>query len=78
MAVEQAAEWPQLHNKIVFLANRLGGVRPVAIVHVLARIPTRLRRPAAVDWERRNDRPTFWASRGKGCERAVWQQAVEC
>eukprot|EP00959_Pyramimonas_sp_CCMP1952_P348769 7306806-Pyramimonas_sp.AAC.1 len=33
MVVELAAEWPQLNNKIVFLAKRLGGVRPVAIAH---------------------------------------------
>jgi hypothetical protein len=78
MAVEQMAEWPQLHTKIVFLAKRLGGVRPVAIIHVVARVQARLRKPLADAWERRNDRPYFWASRGKGCERAVRQQAVEC
>eukprot|EP00959_Pyramimonas_sp_CCMP1952_P427993 8963321-Pyramimonas_sp.AAC.1 len=38
---------------------------------VLARVQTRLRRPLTVEW-------FFWASRGRGCERAAWQQAVEC
>eukprot|EP00959_Pyramimonas_sp_CCMP1952_P216118 4520377-Pyramimonas_sp.AAC.1 len=37
MATEAAAEWPTLVTKIAFLAKRLGGVRPIALPHVVAR-----------------------------------------
>eukprot|EP00959_Pyramimonas_sp_CCMP1952_P359462 7526826-Pyramimonas_sp.AAC.1 len=36
-AIEAAAEWPTLITKIALLAKRLGGVRPIALLHVVAR-----------------------------------------
>eukprot|EP00959_Pyramimonas_sp_CCMP1952_P406077 8510488-Pyramimonas_sp.AAC.1 len=47
MAVEASAQWPRFCTKIAFLQKRLGGVRPIALIHVLARIQARLRRPLA-------------------------------
>ena len=76
MMVEQQCQWPAVSTKIVFLAKRTGGVRPIALIYLVARVQARLRRPLAVEWERRNDRPFWWAVRGRSCERAVWQQSA--
>ena len=51
-------------------------VRPIALIHVLARVQARIRRPLAVSWERVNHRSYFWACAGRSRERAVWQQTV--
>eukprot|EP00959_Pyramimonas_sp_CCMP1952_P414024 8674308-Pyramimonas_sp.AAC.1 len=76
MAIEAAAEWPSLITKIAFLAKRLGGVRPIALLHVVARVQARLRMSIAKEWEAKNSRHYFWAAPGKSCGRAVCQQSV--
>ncbi len=72
VAVEREACWPELVTKVGFLQKRLGGVRPIALIMVLARVQARLRRGIAKEWEDRNARPYWWASAGRSCERAVW------
>eukprot|EP00959_Pyramimonas_sp_CCMP1952_P324007 6780986-Pyramimonas_sp.AAC.1 len=78
MEVERASGWPSPTTKVCFLAKRLGGARPIAIIMVLARAHARPRRSIALGWGKRSGRPFFWAARGRGCERAAWQQAAEC
>lgn len=76
MLIEKHCEWPVVVNKIVFLAKRTGGLRPIALIYLVARVQARLRRPIALEWEKRNDRSYWWAARGRSCEQAVWQQAA--
>eukprot|EP00959_Pyramimonas_sp_CCMP1952_P079627 1664945-Pyramimonas_sp.AAC.1 len=76
MSIEASAQWPKFSTKIAFLQKRPGGVRPVALVHVSARMQARSRRPLALSWEKANQRSYFWACAGKSCERTVWQQSV--
>eukprot|EP00959_Pyramimonas_sp_CCMP1952_P065702 1371708-Pyramimonas_sp.AAC.1 len=59
---------------MAFIPKTDGGLRPIALLGALVRIHGRLRRPVAKQWERERDRPYWWASAGKSCDRAVWQQ----
>eukprot|EP00959_Pyramimonas_sp_CCMP1952_P100906 2110807-Pyramimonas_sp.AAC.1 len=74
VAIEASALWPKFCAKVALLQKRLGGVRPIALIHVLARIQARLRRPLALSWGKANHRSFFWVCAGRSCERAVWQQ----
>ena len=76
MAVEREAAWPLMTTKIGFIQKRLGGVRPIAIIMVLARVQARLRRGIARKWEEANARPYWWGAAGRSCEQAVWHQAA--
>ena len=76
MMCERQADWPLMSTKIIFLQKRLGGLRPIALIALVARVQARLRRSVLVSWEKANDRAFFWASKGKACNRAVWQQSV--
>eukprot|EP00959_Pyramimonas_sp_CCMP1952_P138815 2905559-Pyramimonas_sp.AAC.1 len=69
--VEQQCCWPDFTNKLTFIPKREGGVRPIALLAALVRVHGRLRRPM---WEATHTRGYWWASAGKSCDRAVWQQ----
>ena len=47
MAVERSGTWPEIHSKIVFLAKRTGGWRPIALFWAPVRFQGRLRRVVA-------------------------------
>ena len=76
MLIEQSCQWPDMCTKLVFLAKRTGGLRPIALINLIARVQARLRRPIACQWEHDHDREYWWASKGKSCQRAVWQQSA--
>ena len=48
LLIEQQCTWPEVLTKVVFLAKRTGGVRPIAQVYLAARVQARLRRPLAL------------------------------
>ena len=76
MDVERNATWPELQSKVVFLAKRTGGWRPIALLCALVRFQGRLRRVLARRWESQHDRAFFWAGQGKACDRLVWHQSL--
>eukprot|EP00959_Pyramimonas_sp_CCMP1952_P341561 7154885-Pyramimonas_sp.AAC.1 len=75
-AMEEEATWPSLTTEICIIQKRLGGVRPIAVIMAIARIQARLRRGVARRWEALNDRPYWWAAKGRACDRAVWHQTA--
>eukprot|EP00973_Karenia_brevis_P031057 4284100-Karenia_brevis.AAC.1 len=57
--VEQYATWPSylLYNIIVLMGKPLGGTRPIALMPMLYRIRTKIRKPYIQMWERANAGP---------------------
>eukprot|EP00959_Pyramimonas_sp_CCMP1952_P061915 1293685-Pyramimonas_sp.AAC.1 len=53
-----------------------GGVRPIGILSGCVRCFGKYSRVQADRWERAHDRPYHFGSRGRSCERAVWEQAI--
>ena len=54
--IEHRREWPCMWSRIVFILKRAGGVRPLGLLHVLARVQCRLRRPLIRKWQTDNYR----------------------
>eukprot|EP00959_Pyramimonas_sp_CCMP1952_P315416 6601677-Pyramimonas_sp.AAC.1 len=52
--------------------KRLGGVRPLGLLHVLCRLQCRLRRPLLSAWQKRNFRRCWWSTKGRSAEKCVW------
>jgi hypothetical protein len=44
MLIERQCTWPFLMTKVVFLAKRTKGVRPIALVYLVARAQAKLRK----------------------------------
>ena len=76
MLIEEKAEWPDLCSRIVFIAKASGGVRPIGLLFAVVRVQCRLRRIEAQLWEASNSEGFFWATRARGVERCVWEQAA--
>eukprot|EP00959_Pyramimonas_sp_CCMP1952_P267103 5584359-Pyramimonas_sp.AAC.1 len=74
--IADSVEWPPLATKVVFIVKRLGGVRPLGLLHCLCRIQARLRRPLVALWQMRNYRSFWWGTKGKGADMCVYIQAV--
>ena len=76
MLIEEQAEWPELCNRIVFIAKTTGGVRPIGLLFAIVRVQCRLRRFEAKLWEAAISDGFFWATHARGVERCVWEQAA--
>ena len=52
--IEQAKAWPgyAYYNNIVLMGKPAGGVRPIALMAMIYRLSTKIRRPYIVQWER--------------------------
>eukprot|EP00959_Pyramimonas_sp_CCMP1952_P114643 2396849-Pyramimonas_sp.AAC.1 len=74
MAIEQRCDWPSFVTRLAFVPKADGGLRPIALPAAVVRIHGGLRRGIAKDWGMAHDRPYWWASPSKSCDRAVWQQ----
>ena len=76
MSIEAQCAWPELRSKVVFLLKRTGGRRPIGLLHRVARIQGRLRRPLLRAWQERYFRSFWWATAGRGSDKLAWIQSA--
>ena len=76
MLIKEKCEWPNLCNRIVFIAKAAGGVRLVGLLFATVRVQCKLWRIEAKIWEARNTEGFFWATQARGVDRCVWEQAA--
>eukprot|EP00959_Pyramimonas_sp_CCMP1952_P138901 2907438-Pyramimonas_sp.AAC.1 len=69
---EHNIEWPRAWIRVAVILKRLGGVRPLGLLHVLCRIQRRLRRPLVHVWQKRNCQSSWRSVRGRSSEKCVW------
>eukprot|EP00973_Karenia_brevis_P006372 866497-Karenia_brevis.AAC.1 len=71
--VEETATWPSylLYNIIVLMGKPQGGARPIALMPMLYRIWTEVRKPYIQKWERANAGPWDAAVEGSSALRAT-------
>eukprot|EP00959_Pyramimonas_sp_CCMP1952_P020761 437833-Pyramimonas_sp.AAC.1 len=74
--IEAECCWPQIWTKVVFLTKREGGLRPIALIHILARLQGRLRSPMIAVWQQANPRPYWWSAKGRSSDKLVWVQTA--
>eukprot|EP00959_Pyramimonas_sp_CCMP1952_P440764 9228258-Pyramimonas_sp.AAC.1 len=74
--IEHQLELPPMTARIVSILKRLGGVRPLGLMHCRCRVQGRLRRGLLQAWQQSNCRYFWWAIRGKSAELSVWLQAA--
>ena len=74
MLIKSKCEWPNLCNRIVFIAKAAGGVRPIGPLFAMMRIQCKLWRIEAKMSEARITEGIFWATQARGVERCVWEQ----
>ena len=72
-SIEQKCAWPiqVLINIIVLMGKPQGGVRPIALMPMIYRIWTKIRKPLLVEWEYENRGPWDAAVRGSSALRAA-------
>ena len=70
MLIEERCEWPNVCNRIVFIAKAARDVRPIGLLFAIVRVQCKLRRIEAKLWEATN---FLWATRARGVERCVWE-----
>ena len=70
------ASWPAFASKLIVHHKLPGGLRPNAIIALVARVQRRLRRSMLVARGKERDRAVFCAYKSKSCNRAVWQQPL--
>ena len=70
--VEKAMTWPMhiLLNIIVLMGKPAGGVRPIALMPMLYRLWTKIRKPYLAEWEELNKGPWDAAVKGSSALRA--------
>ena len=76
MFIEETCEWPNLCNRIVFIAKAAGAVRPIGLLSAIVREQCKLRRIEAEVWEASTAEGFFWATHARGVEPCVWEQAA--
>ena len=59
MLIEQKCGWPDLCNRIVFIAQAAGGVWPIGLLFAIVRGQCKLRRIEAKVWEASNSEGFF-------------------
>jgi hypothetical protein len=77
--VERAGKWPTQTSLVTMplIGKPRGGYRGIGKLTALYRVWSKARRPEAVAWEAKNDRPYFAASAGAGPVDAVHRQAMQ-
>ncbi len=77
-AVEAAGKWPSQTALVTMplIGKPRGGYRGIGKMPALYRIWSKARRPEAVAWEAKHERPFFAASAGAGPIDAVYRQAM--
>ena len=70
--IEKAKAWPGYvyYNIIVLMGKPAGGVRPIALMAMIDRLWTKIRRPYIVQWERAHAGPWDAAIKGSSALRA--------
>ena len=76
---EEHGEWgEEIKNVlIVLLAKADGGRRPIGLFPALIRIWMRARAEHAREWEDRHQRGYLYGGKGRGAQRAAWQNGFE-
>ena len=71
--VEKAMTWPMhiLLNIVVLMGKPAGGVRPIALMPMLYRLWTKIRKPFLAEWEEINRGPWDAAVKGSSALRAA-------
>jgi ribonuclease HI len=71
---ECEGKWPKASNRVVFIAKREGGLRPIGLLPVLIRLHARIRKKAILQWEHSNKRAYIGGTKGTSADRCAWQQ----
>ena len=77
-ACEGLGDWPLRISMviIVLLPKPAGGWRPIGLLSWMPKVWMKMRRTAAAEWEKANERAYLYAGPGKGAEIAAWKQAA--
>ena len=59
------------HMEGVFLRKSKGGLRPIALIQILACLRGKLRRPLIEELHELNDRPYWWSITGRNIDKLV-------
>ena len=76
--IEKTRAWPgyTYYNIIVLMGKPNGGVRPIALMAMIYRLWTKIRRPYIVQWERAHAGPWDAAIKGSSARRAGMLSAL--